>query len=94
MGKATFTLDRATLRRLREASQRLGRPQSQIVREAIADFSTRVGRLSDAERQRMLGDLDTLLPAIPLRRPEAVDRELRELRRARRQVGERGRPLR
>src|SRR5436190_3894020 len=80
--KATFTFDDATIRRLRETADRLGRPQSQVVREAIADYAERVGRLSEEERRRWLEIFDTVVPTIPLRPVNEVDEELRELRAA------------
>ena len=46
--KVTFTLDHDTVARLRQASERLAKPQSAVVRDAIYDFSERVGRLSPA----------------------------------------------
>jgi len=52
--KVTFTLDRETVGRLRQASERLSKPKSAVVREAIHDFSERVGRLSERERLREL----------------------------------------
>lgn len=85
--KMTFTLDRETVGRLRQASERLSRPQSAVVREAIQDFSDRVGRLSERERLRMLRIFDEVVPAIPPRPAAAVRREIEEVRRARRSGG-------
>ena len=42
MVKVTFSLDDGTVDQIRRAAARLGRPQSQIVREAIADYAARV----------------------------------------------------
>src|SRR5437867_11310897 len=89
--KVTFTLDKATIKRLREAAARLKKPQSEIVRDAIADFSARVGRLGEAERLRLLRDFDELVAAIPCRPEAAVARELRELLRGRRLASRPGR---
>lgn len=89
--KVTFTLDRETVGRLRQASERLSRPQSAVVREAIQDFSERVGRLSERERLRMLRIFDEVVPAIPPRPAEAVRREIEQVRRARRSGGRGGR---
>jgi predicted transcriptional regulator len=87
--KVTFTLDAATVARLRQAAERLGKPKSAVVREAIQEYSERTGRLSEAKRQRMLRAFDRFVPAIPSR-PQAEDeRELRELREARRSGGRR-----
>ena len=58
MVKMTFTLDDATVARLRHSAVRLAKPQSEIVREAIRDYADRVGRLSEQERLiRRLRDL-------------------------------------
>jgi predicted DNA-binding protein len=87
--KVTFTLDRATVARLREASDRLSLPKSQVVREAILEYYERIGRLSERERLRMLRAFDELVPRIPARDSAAVDRELRAIRKARRTGGRR-----
>ncbi len=85
--KVTFTLDHATIARLRDAAQRLGIPKSEVVREAIQDYHARIGKLSESERRRMLADFDRLVPLIPSRPQEEVKRELEEIRRARRSGG-------
>jgi hypothetical protein len=92
MVKVTFTLDDVTVARLRRAAARLGRPQSQVVREAIRDYAARIGRLSEAERLRLLQVFDTVVPAIPDRPLHAVQAELRAIRRARRRGGRRTLP--
>jgi predicted DNA-binding protein len=89
MVKVTFTLDDETVTRLRQSAARLARPQSQIVREAIRDYAGRVGRLSEAERLRLLRVFDEVTAAIPPRPARAVDTEVRALRRARRSGGRR-----
>lgn len=85
--KVTFTLDAATVRRLRDAAERLAKPQSAIVREAIQDFYDRIGKLSDSERTRLLRAFDQLVPKIPRRPVKEVDQELAAVRRARRAGG-------
>ena len=87
--KVTFTLDEATVSRLRLAARRLDKPQSQVVREAIQDYSERIGRLSESERLRLLEIFDRLVPKIPARAVSEVDREIHSLRRARRAGGRR-----
>ena len=87
--KVTFTLDAATIARLRVTAERLALPKSQVVREAIRDFGDRAERLSERERRHLLGAFDRLVPKVPLRDPRDVDRELAELRRARRSGGRR-----
>jgi predicted transcriptional regulator len=89
MVKVTFTLDEQTVARLRQASERLHKPQSQVVREAVRDYSDRVGRLSEHERLRMLSALDAITKRKPTRPRAHVDRELRDVRVARRAGGRR-----
>ena len=91
MVKMTFTLDDETVARLRQSSERLAKPQSAIVREAIADYADRVGRLSERERVRLLEVFDGLVPTIPRRPAAAVDAELHAIRAARRSGGRRRR---
>lgn len=87
--KMTFTLDEETAMRLRRTAERLGRPKSQIVREAIEDYSLRAGRLSERERLRLLKSFDELVPRIPKRPALELERELAEIRRSRRAGGRR-----
>jgi len=89
LAKVTFTLDQATLARLREAAERLARPKSQIVREAIHDFHERIGRLSERERLRLLRVFDEVVPRIPERPLAEVRKELEAIRQARRTGGRR-----
>lgn len=88
--KVTFTLDPDTIARLRATAERLARAKSQVVRDAIRDYSDRVGRLSERERRRMLETFDRLVPAIPTRPLSEVRRELAGIRRARQAGGRRG----
>ena len=85
--KMTFSLDRTTATRIDQTAQRLGKAKSEVVREAIADYAARVGRLSEGERRELLRSFDRLVPAIPKRPAAAVDAELEEVRRARRAGG-------
>ncbi len=85
--KVTFTLDEATISRLRTIASRLSKPRSQVVREAIRDFGERVGKLSELERLRMLDVFDSAVPRIPSRPASKVEAELREIRAARRGGG-------
>ncbi len=89
MVKMTFTLDDETVGSLERAAQRLGMARSAVVREAIREFDARAGRLTEDERRRMLNAIDAL-SRLPVTRPRAaVDRELSEVRRARRGGGRR-----
>jgi predicted DNA-binding protein len=87
--KVTFTLDDETIARLEVAAASLTKPKSQVVREAIHDYYERMGKLSEAERLRMLRIIDTIIAQPPTRDQREVDRELREIRRARRAGGRR-----
>jgi len=89
MVKVTFTLDDLTVRQLRRTAARVGQPQSQVVRAAIQEYASRVGKLSEQERLRFLRAFDTLVPKIPSRPPAQVEAELRAIRAARRQGGRR-----
>ena len=89
MVKVTFTLDEATIDRLRRTAARVRKPQSQVVREAVKDYAERVGKLSEEERTRLLKLFDTVVLAIPLRPVARVDGELRAIRAARRRGGRR-----
>jgi predicted transcriptional regulator len=84
MVKVTFTLDDETVERLRRLATRLGRPQSQVVRDSIKEYEARSDKLSEEERRRMLAVLDRIMKAPPTRPQAEVDAELREIRSARR----------
>ena len=87
--KVTFTLDRISLERLQDASERLALAKSEIVREAIMEFHDRIGRLSDRERSKMLTAFDELVPRIPEHSDAKVDAELAEVRQGRKAGGRR-----
>jgi predicted DNA-binding protein len=89
MVKVTFTLDDETVAAIRRLAERTRRPQSQVVREAVAEYAARGERLTEEERSRALDAFDTLAPRIPPRARADVPRELRELRAARRRGGRR-----
>jgi len=91
MVKMTFTLDDETVARLRRSADRLRKPQSAVVREAIEEYAARIGRLSDKERRRLLHAFDTRVPAIPARPATQVTAEIRAVRAVRRQGGRRHR---
>jgi metal-responsive CopG/Arc/MetJ family transcriptional regulator len=87
--KATFTLDEETVVRLNTAAERLGKPKSEIVREAIHDYVDRIGKLSERERVRLLRIFDEMVPKIPKRPLSEVEAEIAEIRAARRGGGRR-----
>ena len=86
MVKVTFTLDEETIARLNETAERLSKPKSEVVREAIKGYrgTSTSDRLSEAERQRMLRALKEYALLPPTRTSAETDRELRELRASRR----------
>jgi len=90
--KVTFTLDRPTLLRLGQAADRLSKPKSQVVREAIREYSERIGKLTEQERLRLLRALDQMLARPPSRAQTEVEKELKAIRRARRTGGRRSLP--
>ena len=89
MVKMTFTLDDETVAALKQAAQRLAKPRSAVVREAIREYGSRAGRLTEEERRRMLRSIDAVLRKPPTRPRAAVERELAEVRRTRRGGGRR-----
>jgi predicted transcriptional regulator len=84
MAKATFVLDDDTLKAIRSLAQRKRKPQSHVVREAVAMYAGQEDRLADDERRRRLDVLDAALRRPPTRPQVAVNAELREIRKARR----------
>ena len=80
MVKVTYSLDDATVRRGRRAAARLGKPQSHVVREAVAEYDARTDRLSESERLRMLEVLDRWRKEPVKRSRESAEAELREIR--------------
>jgi Arc/MetJ-type ribon-helix-helix transcriptional regulator len=91
MARATFSLDDATIAEIRRTAARLRKPQSHVVREAIADYAARTDRLSERERTQRLSVLERLRHARPTRRAADVDAELKAIRAARRAGGRRHR---
>ncbi len=88
--KVTFTLDEQTLRRLENSARRANKPKSAVVREAIADYHARIGRLSEAERLRLMTAIDRIASRPVRRRSESdVDHEIAAVRKARKGPGRR-----
>jgi predicted transcriptional regulator len=87
MAKFTFVFDDETARTLRATAARLGKSQSLVVREAVAEYGARAGKLTDAERRRLLGTIDALMQRTPVRDRRTVRTEIQAVRRARRQGG-------
>jgi predicted DNA-binding protein len=89
MIKMTFTLDEETALRIDRTAQRLDMPKSAVVREAVAEYAARAGRLSEQERLRMLKVFDDVIERIPLLPAKTTDTELAAIRRTRKQGGRR-----
>lgn len=87
--KVTFSVDDATADTLKKTAYRLGKSQSLVVREAVAEYAARAGRLTEHERREKLTVLDAMIKAPPTRPQGEAARELRQIRRARRQGGRR-----
>lgn len=89
MVKVTFSLDDDTVARIRRTADRLGKAQSHVVREAVAEYAARADRLNERERQHLLGVLAGLGQRPPTRSARHVDEEIAAVRAARRQSGRR-----
>ena len=89
MVKLTFSVDEATAQTLKKTAERLRKPQSMVVREAVAEYAARAGRLTEGERRQMLKAVDQMMSQTSTRAQSEVTRELRAVRRARRQGGRR-----
>ena len=81
--KMTFTLDADTATRIDRTALRLGIPKSAVVREAVAEYAARAGRLSEEERRRMLQVFDDVVARLPKRPAKNADAEIAAVRRAR-----------
>jgi Arc/MetJ-type ribon-helix-helix transcriptional regulator len=82
--KVTFTLDDETVQTIRTIAERRRKPQSVVVREAVAAFADQEQKLDDAERTRRLRVLDDLAAKSRTRPQSEVDQELRRIRLGRR----------
>lgn len=91
MKKMTFTLDGDTVRGIERASDRLGIPKSQVVREAVRVYGEQLGRMSEVERDAKLATFREVMTALPERPRKDVEAEQRQLREARRGGGRRTR---
>jgi len=85
--KMTFTFDDETVERINRNAKRLAKPKSEIVREAMRDFDERSDRLCESERLRLVRALEEIMAQPPTRTQREVDREIAEIRRARRSGG-------
>jgi hypothetical protein len=65
------------------------KPQSHVVRDAVADYAARTDRLSERERLHLMDVLERLRDSRPARAAAEVDAELKAIRSARRTGGRR-----
>jgi len=91
MVKVTFTLDEVTVQRLVATATWLSKPKSEVVRDAIEAYHAKSDHLSEVERQRMLLALRDHMRKPSSKTDAEVQRELKEIRRARRSGGRRTR---
>ena len=84
MAKRTFVLDDHTVRTIQLLAERQQKPQSHVVREAVAVYAAHGQKLSAQERERKLQLLDQLTRQSITRSSHEVDAELHDLRRSRR----------
>ena len=89
MVKVTFTLDAATVERLRRMASRMAKPQSHVVREAVKDYEARSTKLREEERARMVAIVDRMIQEPPTRTAAEVDAEIGAIRASRRRWGRR-----
>lgn len=84
MVKVTFTLDEDTIVRLRRTAARHNKPQSWVVREAVADYAAKSDRLTPEEQARMVAALDRFKRTPVTGTNADVEREVAEIRASRR----------
>ena len=87
MAKLTFSLDEATVEALRKTAARLRKPQSMVVREAIARYAAAADLTSPEERGRILEIIDYIKKQPTYGSAEDAKREIEEIRRSRRASG-------
>ena len=87
MVKVTFTLDDATVTQLRRVSGQKKKPQSWVVREAVADYAAKADSLAPEEKQRMLEALEAFRRTPITGTAADVEQEIAEIRASRRASG-------
>jgi hypothetical protein len=85
--RITLAIDESTLASVDKAAARLSKPRAEMLRQAIESRYPNTGPISKEERARMLRVLDELMASPPTRPQREVDREIAEIRRARRSGG-------
>jgi Ser-tRNA(Ala) deacylase AlaX len=87
MAKLTFSLDEATVAKLRKTAARLRKPQSLVVREAIARYAAQEDLTTPEERDRLLQIIDEIKKQPTYGTHADALREIAEIRKARRASG-------
>ena len=82
--KSTFTLDDTTVLTIRRIAEREVKPQSLVVREAVAHYAARDEKSTPEERARWLGTFDELVAHVAPRPRHAIEEEVAAVRRSRR----------
>lgn len=85
--KMTFTLDDETVKAINLMAARSRKPKSQIVREGVQLRLERGERMSEEERERKIAATKEMMARPPEKTQADVDREIAEIRRARRSGG-------
>lgn len=80
----TFTLDDDTVANLKRAALRHNKPQSWVVREAVADYAAKGDLLTPEEKARMLEALERFKRTPVTGSAADVEREIAEIRASRR----------
>lgn len=93
MARVTFSLSDDTVAEIRRTAARLRKPQSHVVRDAVAEYAARSNQLSEAERRQAMAVLERIRGVKASRSAAEVDAELRAVRAARRAGGRRHRAL-
>lgn len=84
MVKMTFTLDDDTVAKLKRAAVRHNKPQSWVVREAVADYAAKSDMLTPDEKARMLDALERFRRTPVTGTSADVAREVADIRASRR----------
>lgn len=85
----TLTLDEETIQQIESEAERLAKTKSQVIKEAMAGYGRRRDKITEAERQRRLQALDEMMSRPSSKTAEDVQREIEEIRAARRSGGRR-----
>lgn len=85
VSKVTFTLDDDTVRTIRRLADRSHKPQSLVVREAVAHYAAADQKTTPEERERWIRTFDELVARVPPRAAADVTKEQEDIRQSRRE---------